>query len=197
MRVLGWCYWAVYQLASLVVGAYGLIALLPLCAFKLWHSRPSELAAFGNRTVIAFHPAAAALAGGLAGAVIGAIAWHEYLAMWILLGGLIGGWGAWDNDEDGVIPPAVVGSAPFLPTSDVRYRAYVWSALRNFANGLRKLPGATYVITPALAFRDTGSGYVATDGWRQCLTTGRIRIGWNIHREAAPGDIAWPIAGRP
>lgn len=99
------------------------------------------------------------------------------------------------NDEDGVTGPDW-----YLPDADPRWRAFVWSALRNSANGMRLLPGAFVVLEHAPTYREHRRGYVATYGWRQCVTVriggSRFRLGWLIPENAAAGYRAWPIFGR-
>lgn len=109
-----------------------------------------------------------------------------------------GGWltAAWCNDEDGVLG----GQAFALETHTLPLwkQAYIWSALRNFSNGLRRLPGAFYVVTKddKIDVRLTNSGSVTTCGWRQCVVWRGIRFGFLINRNATTGYRVWPVAGR-
>ena len=94
----------------------------------------------------------------------------------------------WSNEEDGV-------AGGFLPS---RVTAFEWCALRNSSNNLRCLPGAFFVCDSAtLTFKDYSWGYVATQGWRQCVEWHGIRFGWLIPRTASTGSPAWPVLSLP
>jgi hypothetical protein len=95
----------------------------------------------------------------------------------------------WCNEEDGIEPGTLVPSP---------WTAFKWSALRNSANNMRALPGAFFVCDSSkLTFRDYSWGYIATQGWRQCIKYRRLRIGWLIPRTASTGSPAWPVASIP
>jgi hypothetical protein len=104
--------------------------------------------------------------------------------------------GVWDNEEQGVLPDANNGN-PWLPGKPDWLRAYVWSAFRNAANGMRWLPGAAFLIDAngAKITRTPGGGYYAVANGRPCKCWKSFRIGWLINLDAAPGWRSWPIAG--
>jgi hypothetical protein len=103
---------------------------------------------------------------------------------------------AWNNDEDGIDG----GDAHFLANLRLpEWRAiFDWSAIRNFSNGLRRLPLAFYVLTKddKVVVRPTKSGSVTTCGWRQCVIWRGVRFGFLITTDAKEGYRVWPIAGR-
>jgi hypothetical protein len=110
----------------------------------------------------------------------------------------IGGWLTfpWDNEQDGVVPPQMVNGAPYLITYPQWLRAYIWSAWRNPANGMRWAPLAATTFTSKPVVTQSASGYVATYGWRQCIVWHGIRFGWLINPNAAIGDRTWPVLER-
>lgn len=92
----------------------------------------------------------------------------------------------WCNEEDGI-------AGGLIPTT---WSAYRWSAIRNPANGLRWLPGASATLTSKPVFLARSWGYVATYGWRQCVIWHGLRFGWLINPDADVGWRIWPILGR-
>ena len=99
-----------------------------------------------------------------------------------------GGWltWIWGNQEDGIVPPGTTTPTPAV--------AWKWAAWRNSVNDMRFLPGAFFLIDSAkLTVKTHSWGYVATQGWRQCISFGPIRIGWLIKADAVTGWYAWPI----
>ena len=93
----------------------------------------------------------------------------------------------WSNEEDGI-----AGNADPTP-----WTAFKWSALRNSANNLRCAPGAYFVCdSTQLKFKDYPWGYVATQGWRQCVNYKGFRFGWLIPRTASTGSPAWPVISK-
>lgn len=195
---LGWFGWAVYELAGLVVGALGLVVLLPLAFFQAWENQPTRLEMFRPRTVLAWRSLPQTYA---CFALILAVYWlsGRSIASAYLIGVpllVCDVFDFWSNDEDGV-----TGSAAFMlsrATSPLWLDAYVWSARRNFANGMRVLPGAAYVVTKddVVTTRTTKSGHVTTCGWRQCVVWRGLRFGYLIQPEATAGYRVWPVAGR-
>lgn len=97
----------------------------------------------------------------------------------------------WGNDEDGVIGPDW-----HLPGRDERWRAFVWSAIRNSGYGLRLLPRALRTLTDDAVTRELGPFLLSTSGDLQCvhLRTGRrtLHIGWRVWTDSRAGDRAWP-----
>lgn len=159
MIALGWLYWTVYQLLSLVVTLVGFPVVGILAACRCWTIRKSLHPMFPGPTW----------------------AWR-------------GGWltALWGNEEDGIGGPRNLAPTP--------WSAFVWCAWRNSANGLRLLPGASFVLPASPAVRYFRGGYVATVGWRQALafTLGRstYRIGWMIDDDAQAGWRSWPIVAK-
>lgn len=115
-------------------------------------------------------------------------AWPGYVYAWR------GRWltAVYSNEEDGIGGPRGRVPAP--------WRAFVWCAWRNSANGLRLLPLAYYELPDAPAVRYTRGGYLATSGWRQCRAFSAFgsvwRIGWMIDDDAQRGWRSWPIVAR-
>jgi hypothetical protein len=108
-----------------------------------------------------------------------------------------GGWLTflWDNEEDGVTGAdwyrRIHGNRPAW------LNAYLWSAWRNAANGMRWLPGAAFLVDKnQLSIRKTATGYVATHGWRQCVVWRGLRFGWLINLDADTGWRSWPVLER-
>jgi hypothetical protein len=105
-----------------------------------------------------------------------------------------GGWLTllWSNEEDGVTGAdwyrkIHANRKPWL-------NAYLWSAWRNAANGMRWLPGAAFLVDKQkLSVRKTTSGYIATHGFRQCVVWKGWRFGWLIAADAATGWRSWPV----
>lgn len=92
----------------------------------------------------------------------------------------------WCNEEDGI---TYFGKGDPDPKS-----AFAWCAWRNRVNNMRTLPGAFFVCDSAkLTFKDYPFGYVATQGWRQCVMVKGFRFGWLIPRTASTGSPAWPV----
>ncbi len=85
----------------------------------------------------------------------------------------------WGNDEDGVSQD---GS---------RWGAYQWCALRNPVNNLRLIRGASFLVDNTCRKTIYPWGYVATQGWRQCVFYRGIRFGWLIGEGI--GSRAWPV----
>ena len=86
----------------------------------------------------------------------------------------------WCNDESGIGGPG-------------RWDAYEWSAIRNSANNMRILPGASYLITGAPKVTHYGSFTVLTDGWRQCVVIGKRKFGWLMNADSQAGWRSWPV----
>jgi hypothetical protein len=160
MTIVGWIYWIVYQLLSLVFEIVGFVLLIPFAAFGLWTTRPGKSPLFSGRTVTAW----------------------------------VGGWlmQPWDNEEDGVVPPALVNGQPYMSGKSDRLRAYVWSAWRNPTSGMKILPGASFKCSDNVKVTIKPWGYIASDGWRPCLAYKFIRIGWVINPDAQAGWRSWP-----
>jgi len=91
----------------------------------------------------------------------------------------------WCNEEDGID-----GGSLGHPV----WQSFYWSAIRNSANNMRAIKGAYFVCDSAsLTFKDYPWGYVATQGWRQCVNYKGFRFGWLIPRTASTGSPAWPV----
>lgn len=128
----------------------------------LWLILTAALA-FAGRTPWAPIHAAAGLshfALSMLGAIVGlpVVGYLAYRSLWTLAPGADGrptyqwkpAWAwTWGNREDGVMPPDVVNGKPYLPMHGDRWRAFVWSALRNKASNLRFTRVLSVMINPA------------------------------------------------
>jgi hypothetical protein len=193
MKPLGWLYWSLHQVVALVYKLLGFPLIAILAAFRAWHTRPSSAAMFAGRTVVAWLPLPMSLLAPLPGLLLGA----HFGPVWAVVGAVLGILAAllevFDNEEDGVVPPALVNGKPYLEGVDDRLRAFAWSAWRNSANGLRWLPGAACYLDARLVVTPKPWGYVASCGWRPCVQWHRLRIGWLVNQDARPGYRSWPV----
>jgi hypothetical protein len=98
----------------------------------------------------------------------------------------------WCNEENGVT--GADWYRKIHANRPVWLNAYLWSAWRNSANGLRWLPGAAFLVEKSqLTIKETQHGYIATHGWRQCVQWRRLRFGWLINLDADTGWRSWPV----
>lgn len=110
-----------------------------------------------------------------------------------------GGWLTfiWGNEEDGV-----TGAQWFLDQNADRpawKNALIWAGVRNYADNMRLLPGASFLAKKAdVTIKETATGYYAYTGWRSCYVFKAFgktyRIGWLLNNPATDGDRAWPVA---
>jgi hypothetical protein len=119
--VLGWCWFVIVQLISLVAYLAGLVVLLPFCLAHAWtvdqHSikdgqRPIDRWSFAPLNYVYGNPE-----DGVSG---------EHALIWDSAGHLV----------------------PYMPGAPAWWRAYCWSALRNSAGGLKHVfawEGGPYV----------------------------------------------------
>jgi hypothetical protein len=144
MTILGWTYWAAYQLVSIVLTVIGWPLLGVLAFLELWVKKDNKWQ------------------------------WRGGWLTWL-----------WCNNEDGIIPPGAR-----VPDSLLTWH---WSAWRNSVNNMRLIPGAFFLTDNTLTYKMYSWGYVATQGWRQCVMYKRYRFGWLISLGATPGYRCWPV----
>jgi hypothetical protein len=130
--------WLAYSSVALVLDTVGLVIMVPLAGFQLWHVRGSKVYRQDGRRRDAYNRARFP-AGGRP-----VTAWHGGWLTWL-----------WGNEEDGVTGPAwwwdrtcrgyARHNAPWWVSA---WSAYRWSALRNPSNNMRFLPGINPVIRP-------------------------------------------------
>jgi len=102
-----------------------------------------------------------------------------------------GGWltALWGNEEDGIFGPYLT------PGPITAATAFEWTILRNFANGMRLLPGASFMIHTSYTFTWGPVSLCFAGGWRWALWIGDRHAGWLIKPNAQAGWLAWPVAG--
>ena len=96
----------------------------------------------------------------------------------------------WCNEEDGIT---------YFGKGDPDTKsAFAWCAWRNRVNNMRTFPGSFFICDSSkLTFKDYSWGYIATQGWRQCVVFKGLRLGWLIPRTASTGSPGWPVLGVP
>jgi hypothetical protein len=200
MIYLGMVAWALFQTLSLPLEVIGWLALLLPAAFDRVHLRRSRSQLFPG-LVTAWQPVWVGITAPLSGALL-LIHWGPTAATaGIFLGALGSILQAWDNEENGVVPPRLVNGAPYMLGHPDSLRSYVWSAWRNPTAGLKVLLEGT--ISPAVKIVIRPNGYWATDGYRWCyarkfakpiLGLRGYRVGWLINTDARAGWRTWPVA---
>ena len=211
MIILGMVLYLLFQTLSWALEVIGWLALLLPAAFEGWHLRASRSTLFpGPR--LAWSPAWVGLTGPLSGMLL-LIHWGSIAAtVGIFLGALGAILFAWDNEENGVVPPLLVNGTPYMPQSNASLRAYVWSAWRNPTAGLKvwlegTISNKVKISVTGNSVGDTlttGSSLWATDGYRWCyakrfvkpvLGLKGFRLGWLINVTAVAGYRTWPVFG--
>ena len=98
----------------------------------------------------------------------------------------------WNNEEDGVIPPALVNGVPYMTTSAPWWRAYVWSAFRNSVAGL-KAEWATHILQPVTVEHHSFYSITRSGPYWCVYVMTWFRFGWLVNVRAQPGDRTTPV----
>lgn len=202
MYIFGIIYWAIWQLVGLLFSAIGLLAVAMLACFSdvTQMVRLSRSKIFPAHSVIVWKVPDSIFAGLIAGAFLAMLVPHARTGvLLILIGGLAGFFGVWDDEDLGVNPPELVDGKPFYASLPRWVRIWLWNGYRNSSPGMKIAPGAESIASANVVVNIKPNGNVfLIDGWRWCyiftVRGVRYRIGWLMSATGTAGDRMWPVA---